>query len=67
MPFAVTGTLGRVADAEARKALIELCPEAKLIFPSLSEPGCFGAKSALDRDRCVNSLCVVSPKASGCR
>lgn len=67
VPFAVTGTLSRVADAEARKALIELCPEVKLIFPSLSEPGCFGAKRALDRDRCVNSLCVVSPEASGCR
>ena len=67
VPFSITGTLAAVESSEQRKALIEQCPEVKLIFPALSEPGCFGAPSTLDKDRCVNSLCVVAPKASGCR
>ena len=48
LPFAVTGTLSKL-DTTDRVDVIEACPEVKLIFPSLSEPGCFGAKSTLDK------------------
>lgn len=65
VPFAITGTLARMATAD-RGALLERCPEAKLAFPPLHEPGCFGATSSLDADRCVASLCVASPKPGGC-
>lgn len=65
LPFAVAGTLAGM-DTAARSDLIERCPEAKLIFPSLSEPGCFGAPSSLDKDRCVAALCVSDPRPGGC-
>ena len=65
LPFAVVGTLPAM-DSLKRADLIERCPEAKAIFPSLHEPGCFGAPSSLDKDRCVAALCVSNPRPSGC-
>ena len=35
-------------------------------LPSLHEPGCFGAPSSSDKDRCVAALCVSNPRPSGC-
>ena len=37
-----------------------------MIFPALDHPGCFGAGSTLDKDACINSLCVSNPKKGGC-
>ena len=65
LPLAITSTLAGAAR-ESREALIEACPEVKMIFPALSEPGCFGAPSALDRDACYESLCVTNPRDAGC-
>mmetsp|Transcript_3995 Transcript_3995/g.5083 ORF Transcript_3995/g.5083 Transcript_3995/m.5083 type:complete len:117 (+) Transcript_3995:84-434(+) len=64
-PLAISGTLAEFSP-EARKAAIEKCPEIKMVFPSLDNPACFGASSTLDKEACIASLCVSSPKQGGC-
>lgn len=49
-----------------REHLLMLCPEWKVIFPSLHEPSCFGAHP--DSNKCAATLCALKadrPK-SGC-
>jgi len=65
IPFAITSTLPKLKNDD-RTTLLELCPEAKLIFPALHHPACFGAPSSLDKERCFASLCVSNPRKSGC-
>lgn len=65
LPWAISGTLGQLSAA-ARKNAIERCPEIKMVFPSLDNPACFGASSAIDREACIASLCVSNPKSGGC-
>ncbi len=65
IPWSISGTLPELG-AVARRAAIEQCPEIKMVFPALDSPACFGASSTLDKDACVASLCVSSPKPGGC-
>ena len=65
VPFSVVSTL-RFLSTVDRTLLLEQCPEAKVLFPALHDPSCFGAPSALNKDRCYASLCVSHPKAGGC-
>jgi hypothetical protein len=42
-----------------REQLLMLCPEWKVIFPSLHEPHCFGAHP--DASKCAATLCALNP------
>uniref|UniRef100_A0A7S2B461 Uncharacterized protein n=1 Tax=Octactis speculum TaxID=3111310 RepID=A0A7S2B461_9STRA len=64
-PLIIGGTLANW-DTGNRSAMIEECPEIKMIFPALHDSACFGAKSSLDKEACYASLCVTNPKPSGC-
>ena len=44
---------------EVRDSLLQICPEWKLIFPSLHEPACFGATPVADK--CKASICALKP------
>ena len=61
--FAVSGTLPQVSLQE-RQDMIEACPEMRIFFPSLHEPGCFGAE--LQREACAASICALNPKKHSC-
>ena len=61
--FSVSGTLPYVSY-EKRQEMIDACPEMKILFPSLHEPGCFGAD--LKRDVCAASICALNPKKKSC-
>lgn len=61
--FAVSGTLPGTS-LEQRQQMIDACPEMKILFPSLHEPGCFGA--ALKRDTCAASICALNPNKQSC-
>ena len=65
LPLAITGTMAGLTG-EARSALIERCPEIKMIFPSLADPNCFGAPSTLNKEACYAGLCVTNPPPPGC-
>ena len=65
LPLAITGTMAGLSG-EARGALIERCPEIKMIFPSLADPNCFGAPSTLNKEACYAGLCVTNPPPPGC-
>ena len=64
-PLVVSGTLAQL-NWTARESLLLVCPELKLIFPSLHEPSCFGAHP--NGAKCKQTICAlqdVLPK-SGC-
>jgi hypothetical protein len=61
--FAVSGTLPG-ASLEQRQQMIDACPEMKILFPSLHEPGCFGAD--LKREACAASICALNPNKRSC-
>jgi hypothetical protein len=54
-PLAAQGTLNSVSDYDRIKYL-EFCPEMKLFFPVLHNPGCFGADP--DPVKCFAYLCM---------
>jgi hypothetical protein len=64
-PFVVSGTQAKL-DWTARDALLGVCPEVKMIFPSLHEPACFGAHP--NSEKCKASICALRDKSpsSGC-
>ena len=43
-----------------------ICPEIKMIFPSLHDPSCFGAKP--NGEKCKKSICALRdpPRKGGC-
>ena len=64
-PFVVAGTQANL-EFERREALLHVCPELNIIFPSLHEPSCFGAHP--NGEKCKASICALRdplPKA-GC-
>lgn len=65
LPIVISGTQPRLTWTE-RDGLLKHCPELKMIFPSMHEPACFGAKP--DPIKCKTSICalqdVIPP--SGC-
>jgi hypothetical protein len=64
IPFMVAGTMSHIPGN--RSHLVEHCPEIKMIYPALHDPNCFGAKSALNKEKCYASLCVTNPPGPGC-
>jgi hypothetical protein len=64
-PFVVSGTQASL-NWTSRDALLAVCPELKVIFPSLHEPSCFGAHP--DGDKCKATICALQDKLplSGC-
>ena len=65
IPRIVSGTLAHLKWAD-RETLLQHCPEAKLVFPSLHEPACFGAHP--NPDTCQASICALQDHipSSGC-
>ena len=62
-PFVVSGTHPKL-DFEKREALLHICPELNIIFPSLHEPACFGAHP--DGEKCKSSICALKdPRPPG--
>ena len=61
--LAVSGTLPGLSF-EDRDLFLTFCPELKMIFPSLHDPNCFGAKP--DGEKCALTLCALHPKPGGC-
>lgn len=61
--FGASGTLAGLSDKE-RENFFSYCPEIKVIFPSLHNPGCFGAN--LKRDQCKESICALNPNKKSC-
>ena len=60
------GTLPSVTFEE-RDKFMKLCPEMKIFYPSLHDPGCFGAQP--DGERCKKTICALknrSERRGGC-
>lgn len=64
-PFVVSGTHANLEFAR-REALLHICPELNIIFPSLHEPSCFGAHP--NGEKCKQSICALRDplSSSGC-
>ncbi|KAL3911189.1 MAG: hypothetical protein SGILL_007379, partial [Bacillariaceae sp.] len=61
-PFVVSGTQAHL-NWTSRDALLGVCPELKVIFPSLHEPSCFGAHP--DGEKCKATICALKDKLPG--
>lgn len=46
-----------------RETLLQVCPELKMIFPSMHEPTCFGAHP--DGEKCKQSICALKDPLPG--
>ena len=55
-PFVVAGTQANL-EFHRREALLHVCPELSIIFPSLHEPNCFGAHPK--GEKCKASICAL--------
>eukprot|EP00540_Astrosyne_radiata_P005231 CAMPEP_0116854384 /NCGR_PEP_ID=MMETSP0418-20121206/18562_1 /TAXON_ID=1158023 /ORGANISM="Astrosyne radiata, Strain 13vi08-1A" /LENGTH=272 /DNA_ID=CAMNT_0004487139 /DNA_START=71 /DNA_END=889 /DNA_ORIENTATION=- len=58
-PSLVLSGTGAGLDWNVRDALLSICPEWKLIFPSLHDPNCFGATP--QAEKCAASICALRP------
>jgi hypothetical protein len=67
LPMVVAGTQAQLTYAE-RDTLLKHCPELKIIFPSIHEPSCFGARNALDPEKCKATICALADEipSHGC-
>lgn len=63
LPLILSGTQAQL-PWNVRDALLGVCPEYKVIFPSLHEPNCFGA--SLNADKCAATICALQPNKSSC-
>jgi len=57
-PMVISGTLPKI-DYDVRNLLLEVCPEIKVLFPSLHSPGCFGARP--NANVCAEHICALNP------
>jgi hypothetical protein len=64
-PMVVSGTQAQL-NFQEREDLLMVCPELKVIFPSLHEPSCFGAHP--DPVKCKATICALQDElpGSGC-
>lgn len=64
-PLVISGTQGHL-NWTSRDVLIGVCPELKVIFPSLHEPSCFGAHP--NGEKCKATICALQETlpSSGC-
>jgi hypothetical protein len=58
-PSLVMSGTGNNLPWDVRDVLLQVCPEWKLIFPSLHEPSCFGATPVAEK--CSASICALKP------
>ena len=58
-PSLVLSGTGAGLDYDVRDALLSICPEWRLIFPSLHDPNCFGASP--NAEKCAASICALKP------
>lgn len=65
LPLVVAGTQPKLLWSE-RQALLQHCPELRIIFPSLHEPACFGSHP--DPQACKANICALQdePPTHGC-
>jgi hypothetical protein len=56
----VSGTLPTV-PYDDRQKFLNYCPEIKMFYPAMHDPGCFGAEP--DSEKCAASICALRPKA----
>ncbi|KAL9187389.1 hypothetical protein ACHAXT_001492 [Thalassiosira profunda] len=61
-PLIVSGTIPQLGNA-ARELMLDLCPELKVIFPSLHNPNCFGANP--QGSKCAESICALKRDRKG--
>mmetsp|Transcript_7239 Transcript_7239/g.12648 ORF Transcript_7239/g.12648 Transcript_7239/m.12648 type:complete len:286 (-) Transcript_7239:95-952(-) len=61
-PLVVSGTMSHLGNA-ARELMLDLCPELKVIFPSLHNPFCFGAHPK--GEKCAESICALKKDRKG--
>eukprot|EP01041_Mallomonas_annulata_P006899 gene6899-14007_t len=61
--LAVSGTLAGLSFEE-RDVFLAYCLELKMIYPSLHDPNCFGAKP--NGEKCAENICALKPKKGGC-
>jgi hypothetical protein len=57
--FSGSGTLAGLSDKD-QDAFFHYCPEIKILFSSLHNPGCFGAN--LKREECAARICAMNPE-----
>jgi Protein of unknown function (DUF5672) len=64
-PLVISGTQAHL-NWTSRDALLGVCPELKVIFPSLHEPTCFGAHP--NGEKCKATICALQDTlpSSGC-
>jgi hypothetical protein len=64
-PFVISGTQAQL-NWTLRDTLLGVCPELKVIFPSLHEPSCFGAHP--NGEMCKRTICALQDElpSSGC-
>ena len=55
-PFVISGTQATM-NYTMRDNLLSVCPEVKMIFPSMHEPACFGAHP--DGLKCKETICAL--------
>jgi hypothetical protein len=59
-----SGTLPVVPFDEREKFLTQICPELKILYPSLHDPSCFGATP--NGTKCATTICALRiPKRKG--
>ena len=61
-PMIISGTMANL-NWSARDNLLQICPELKMIFPSLHEPNCFGAHP--NGEKCRATICALQDKIPG--
>lgn len=61
-PLLVSGTQANL-NWTVRDTMLGVCPELKMIFPSLHEPSCFGAHP--DGEKCKATICALQEKVPG--
>jgi hypothetical protein len=57
-PRILSGTQGNL-PWHLRDTLLQICPEYKVVFPSLHDPNCFGASP--NAEACAASICALQP------
>jgi hypothetical protein len=64
-PLVISGTQAQL-NWTSRDDLLAVCPELKVIFPSLHEPSCFGAHP--NGETCKKTICALQDElpSSGC-
>lgn len=61
-PFIISGTIPYLGNA-ARELVLDMCPELKVLFPSVHNKHCFGPKH--QGEQCAESICALKKNQTG--